>query len=195
MVAIARLAGPEIIRKVKLPPTARHLLDVGGGHAMYSIALCRRYAQLSATVFDSPQALQAARANIDAAKLHDRMRVQAGDFLHDQLGSGYDVALLFNIMHGFLPEQNITLLRNVAGALNAGGLVIIAEQVAGKAPGPTSAALARMLGLSYFHLLGGQIFTYDEIVRWLTVAGFTNPRRISLLKSPGNSLMLATKES
>jgi len=195
MVAAARLVGPEIVRKVKLPPTARRLLDVGGGHAVYSIALCRRYAQLSATVFDSPQALKAARANIDAASLQDRICVREGDFLRDELGSGYDVALLFNIVHGFSPEQNVALLRKVAAALNGGGVIVIAEQVAGEAPGPTADALTRMLGLSYFHLLGGQIFSYDEIVRWLTIAGFTHARRSNLLKAPGNSLIVATKGS
>jgi SAM-dependent methyltransferase len=194
MVAAARLIGPEIVRKVKLPPTARRLLDVGGGHAMYSIALCRRYTHLSATVFDSAEALKVARVNIDAASLQDRIRVHEGDFLRDELGSGYDVALVFNIVHGFSPEQNVALLRSVAAALNAGGVVVIAEQVAGKAPGPTAGAQARLLGLSYFHLLGGQIFRYDEIVGWLTIAGFTNVRRSNLLKAPGTSLIVATKE-
>ena len=194
MVAAARLVGPEIVRNIKLPVTARRLLDVGGGHAMYSIALCRRYPHLSATVFDSAEALSVARANINAARLQKRIRVHEGDFLRDDLGCGYDVALVFNIVHGFSPEQNVALLRSVAAALNRGGLVVIVEQVAGKAPGPTADALARMLGLSYFHLLGGQIFRYEEIVGWLMSAGFSNARRSHLLKAPGNSLIVATKE-
>jgi SAM-dependent methyltransferase len=193
MIAAARLIGPEIVRKLKMSATARRLLDVGGDHAMYSIALCRRYPQLSATVFDSRQALQAAQASIAATNIGDRVAVQEGDFRTDAFPAGYDVALLFNIVHGFSAEQNTALLRKVADALNPGGLVVIAEQLAGKAPGPASKAIAQVLGLSYFHLLGGQIYAFDDIAGWLGVAGFTNPRRINLLKAPGNSLVLATK--
>ncbi len=55
---------------------------------MYSIALCRKYPQLSAVVFDSPQALATGRANIDRAELADRVAVQTGNFFRDELGGG-----------------------------------------------------------------------------------------------------------
>ena len=193
MVTIAHLTGGEIVRKLKLPATARRVLDVGGGHAMYSIALCRRYPRLSATVFDSPEALKTAEATVAAANMRSRITLRPGNFLQDDLGSRYDVALLFNIVHGFSAGQNTELLRKVAAALNAGGLVAIVEQVAGKAPGPATRASMEMLSLSYFHLLGGQIYTFEDIAGWLRAAGFGNPRRINLLKSPGTSLILGTK--
>src|SRR5262245_42300285 len=41
MVAAARLIADEIVAKIRLPATAQRLLDVGGGHGTYSIALCR----------------------------------------------------------------------------------------------------------------------------------------------------------
>jgi hypothetical protein len=41
---------------------------------LYSIAICRRSPQLAATIFDAPQALQTARANIAAENLSDRMQ-------------------------------------------------------------------------------------------------------------------------
>ncbi len=148
---------------------------------------------LSATIFDSREALKAARECIAAAHMGERIAVQEGDFLHDTLPTGYDVALIFNIVHGFSPEQNTDLLRKVAAALNPGGLVVIAEQLAGKAPGPMLQAAAQILGLAYFHLLDGQIYAFDDIAGWLGAAGFANPRRINLLKAPGNSLVLATK--
>ena len=97
------------------------------------------------------------------------------------------------LVHGFEGEQNAALLRKAASALNPGGLVAVVEQVTGKAPSPTSRAFARLLGLSYFHLLGGRIFSFEEIAGWLEDAGFQNRRRINLLKAPGNSLILGTK--
>ncbi len=195
MVATSRLLGDEISRKLKLPSQARRLLDVGGGHGAYSIALCRRHPQLTATVFDLPEALKAARENVAAEGLEDRIELREGDFLTQGLPTGYDVALLFNIVHGFEAEQNAALLQNVAVALGPGGLVALVEQVTGKAPSPTSRAFAQLLGLSYFHLLGGRIFSFEEIAGWLTAAGFENPRKINLLRAPGNTLILGTKAS
>jgi hypothetical protein len=80
MMAIARMAADEVVGKVKLPPAARRLLDVGGGHGLYSIKFCRRYPDLSATVFNVPQALELARETIAAEGMGDRVTVQEGDF-------------------------------------------------------------------------------------------------------------------
>ena len=193
MVAIARMAADDVVAKVKLPATARRLLDVGGGHGLYSIKFCRRYPQLSATVFDWPQALEVAREVITAEGMGDRVSVQEGDFWIDELGNGYDVALLFNIVHAYLPDKNTELVRKVAGALNPGGLIVILDQLTGKALGPTAKAMSRLQGLTLFNATGGQSYAFEEIGGWLTNAGFTKPRRINLLKSPGNGLVLGTK--
>lgn len=195
MVAIAHLNATEIISKLQLPPTARRVVDIGGGHAMYSVALCRRYPQLTTTVIDSPEALKVAQETVAAEQMNDRITLRAGDFLHDDLGTGYDVALLFNIVHGLDASQNRVLVQKVADALVAGGQIAIVEQLADKAPGPTTRAVGHLLGLSYFHLLGGQIYKFDEVVSWLRMAGFTQPQRKNLLKSGSGSLILVTKGS
>ncbi|HLG16187.1 MAG TPA: methyltransferase [Blastocatellia bacterium] len=193
MIAVARMAADEAVARVKLPATARRLLDVGGGHGLYSVKFCRRYPHLSATVFDLPQALEVARGVIAAEGMAGRVAVREGDLLMDDLGTGYDVALLFNVIHIYSADENTALLRKVSGALNQGGLIVIMEQIAGKVFGSTARALARLQGLSFFNDLGGQTYTFEEISSWLTKAGFTNPRRISLRKTPGLGLSMATK--
>lgn len=193
MIVLARMAADQIAARVRLPKTARRLLDVGGGHGLYSITLCRRYPQLSATVFDLPQALEAARETIAAENMARRVEVRAGDFWKDDLGDRYDVALLFNIIHGNLPAKNTELLRRVASALNPGGLVVILDQLTGKVFGTTARAFAALMGLNLFNLAGGQTYGFEEIAGWFKAVGFTNPRHIRLLKSPGNSLVLGTK--
>jgi hypothetical protein len=148
---------------------------------------------LSATVFDWPQALEVAREVIAAEEMGDRVSLQEGDFWVNDLGANYDAALLFNIVHAYLPDKNVALLRKVAGALSPGGLVVILDQIAGKAPGPTAEAVARLNGLNLFNAIGGQTYAFDEIAGWLRAAGFTNPRRINLFRSPGQGLVLGTK--
>jgi cyclopropane fatty-acyl-phospholipid synthase-like methyltransferase len=193
MIAGARVTADEVVAKAKLPPTARRLLDIGGGHGLYSIKFCRRYPDLSATVFDAPQALEVAGETIAAEKIGDRVRFQEGDFWIDDLGTGHDVALLFNVIHIYSPDENTDLLRKVVGALNQGGLIVIMEQITSKVSGSTANALARLQGLNFFNDLGAQTYGFDEIAGWLTKVGFSNARRINLRKTPGFSLVLGTK--
>jgi len=193
MLAVARMSADDVVAKVKLPPGARRLLDVGGGHGLYSIRFCRRHPGLMATVFDLPQALDAARQTIVAERMTDRVSVQRGNFAHDDLGSGYDVVLLFNILHAWQPEQNVALLHKVAAALGPGGLVVVLGQLPGKAMGPVAEAVARLQALNMFNAEAAQAYAFEDIAGWLAAAGFAGARRIRLRKSPGFALMLATK--
>jgi len=193
MLAMARMVADDVVSKVKLAPSARRLIDVGGGHGLYSIKFCRRYPALSATVFDWPKSLEVARETIDAEKMSERVEVQEGDFWIDDLGTAYDIALIFNIVHGFSPEKNTMLFRKVASALNLAGQIVIMDQLAGKVSGPTAKAVTSLQGLNLFNEVGGQTYSPDEITQWLITAGFTSIRRINLNKTPGFGLLQGSK--
>ena len=193
MMAAARITADEVVARVKLPATAYRLLDVGGGHGLYSVRFCQRYPKLSATIIDLPEALKVAREMIAAERMGDRVNVREGDFWVDDVGAGYDVALLFNVIHAYLPEKNVDLLRKMSGVLNEGGLIVIMEQLTGKVFGSTARALARLQALNFFNDLGGQTYSFNDIASWLTESGFTKPRRITLRKMPGFSLVLGKK--
>jgi SAM-dependent methyltransferase len=174
LAAFARLYGEGIAHSIPVPSRPCRLLDVGGGHAAYSIALCQKYPQLTAVILDGAQALSVGRQSIEAAHLNERVTVQEGDFVTDPLPRGFDLALIFNILHGFPAEQNRALLGKVKAALNPGGRVVIMDQLVGKSGSPIAETIARVMSLSFFHMVGGQIYTYDEMQRWLTQAGFGN---------------------
>jgi hypothetical protein len=42
MVAITRWIKADVVKQLTLPDKAQRLLDIGGGHALYSIALCQK---------------------------------------------------------------------------------------------------------------------------------------------------------
>jgi hypothetical protein len=190
---IASVAAPEIVKRVPLPAGASRLIDIGGGHGRYAAAFCRAHAGLSAVVFDLPTALQSAEDLLRDADLDGRIQLQAGDFLADQLGSRFDVALLINIVHGLSEDDNRRLIGRVAGALSPGGVIVIAEQFAGRAPGPAVHAIQRLLDLNYHLALGGRTYRFADASRWLTEAGFAPPRRINLRSAPGTSLAVAVR--
>jgi 2-polyprenyl-3-methyl-5-hydroxy-6-metoxy-1,4-benzoquinol methylase len=183
----------EIIKKLKLPTHAQNLLDVGGGHGLYSLAFCRAYPNLSAAVFDLQGAVEVAQLKIDQEKMNDRVSVQAGDFRQDKLGSDYDVILLFNLVHTHLPEDNRRLLQKVANALNPGGMVVILEQFAGKLPGSFAKIFSSVVDVNYFHMVGGKGYTEDELAELLQEAGLTSIQNISLRSLPGNGLVWGIK--
>ncbi|MCZ7571701.1 MAG: class I SAM-dependent methyltransferase [Ardenticatenaceae bacterium] len=192
--ATARLVVEDVAAKIDLPPGGKRVLDVGGGHGLYSIELCRRHPELTATVFDLPGALERARENIRAAGLSDRVSLLAGDYREDDLGHGYDVALLFNVIHAHRPDENLRLLSKIAAALAPNGRVVILDQMGDRAFGPATRAANRLLAMAYFVLLGGQTFTGDEVVSWLRKAGFGVVSRRRLLKAPGSSMITAVRD-
>lgn len=193
MVAIAQIAQGEIVGKLKLPPTARRVLDVGGGHAAYSIALCQRYPQLSATVFDGASVLASGRQQVAQVGLTGRIDFLMGDFLQDELPGEQDVVLLFNILHGCTPEQNGSLLKKAAQALCPGGRVVVVEQLADHQASGGAQAINALLALAYFHLLGGQVYRFSDIRSWMDTAGLRHIQRIALRRTPGSSLIVAER--
>lgn len=191
--AAARLIGDEVVSKAKLPHTARRLLDIGGGHGLFSVKFCQRYPGLSATVFDQPEPLAAARETIATEKIEDKVSAVAGDYWCDDLGSGYDVTLLFNIIHANKPEENIELFRKVSRVLNPRGQVVILEQLAEPTSKNAVGALVQFLGLTFLAVLGGQTYQYEQVAEWLTTAGLSKPKRVKIRRAPGSSLILASK--
>jgi 2-polyprenyl-3-methyl-5-hydroxy-6-metoxy-1,4-benzoquinol methylase len=191
MLAIARMSADDVVAKARLPRHARRLLDVGGGHGLYSVRFCRRHPALTATVFDLPQGLESARRTIAAEGMADRVGMQEGDFTR----SGYDVVLLFNILHSRQPDGNVELLRKVARALDPGGIVVILGQLPGTASSSVGEAVSRLQALNMFNAEAAQAYRFEDIAQWLATAGFAGVRRIRLRKSPGFALVLGTRPS
>ncbi|MFD8559032.1 methyltransferase [Streptosporangium canum] len=164
------------------PDPGRRLLDVGGGHARYSIALCEAHPRLTATIVDLPKALEGGRARIEQAGLAGRVSAVPGDVTEADLGSGHDTALLFNLCHGFDGPDNRALLKRVAAALRPGGTVLVLESFADLPEGtpPAAEAFTRAFSLNLAVTQGGRIYAFDEIAGWLAEAGFGRIERRAL---------------
>ncbi|TYB61510.1 methyltransferase domain-containing protein [Nonomuraea sp. PA05] len=185
--AMAARQAPAAARAVPVPRGARRLLDVGGGHGLFSLALLRRRPRLRATVIDLPDALASAAA-------HPRLTSRAGSFLEDDLGGGYDVVLLFNIVHGLNDEEAGLLLRRVAAALRPGGVVVVGDQFGdSRMPGRASRTLLHLLDLNYLVAVGGRVRGLDEVSVLLRAAGFGRIRHRRPLGSPTTELAIARK--
>ncbi|UCC47376.1 MAG: methyltransferase domain-containing protein [Gemmatimonadota bacterium] len=190
MMSLARLAIPEFARRIQLKQSCRTVLDVGGGHGLYSVALCRKYDSISVTIFDSPYARELAEQNIGAAQMEGRIQFVAGDYFSDDFDSKYDAVMLFNVVHEHTDSENRMLIRKISGSLSDGGSIIIMDVLREKKALRSAELIARTYSLLFFHTVGGQTYSYDEIADWLASCGLSGIRRIDLRRS-GLSLICA----
>jgi hypothetical protein len=105
--------------------TARKMLDLGGGHGLYSIAFTGQNENLKAFVFDLPQVTEHTKKYAEKYRT-DQVDVIPGNFFTDDIGSEYD--MIFSSLNpgGRVPE----LIPKVVYALKKGG-VFVNRQVPG----------------------------------------------------------------
>ncbi len=182
---LAGLSADEIVGALRPPRLPRRLLDIGGAHGAHAAAFCRRYPTLTATVLDLPRVAAIGAELIELAGLSDRIEFRAGDTGQDNLGSGYDIVLLFDLLHHFPGKEAQALLGRAVDALRPGGLIAILEPTRARRP----TQLAALLHLHYFLASRGGVFTQGMLASWLAGAGCGNVRGRSLRRAPGLSLM------
>jgi hypothetical protein len=184
---------PAIAEHLALPEDRPlRVIDVGGCHGAYSMALAQRYPRLQATVFELPRVVPVARRVIAEAGMADRVTVQAGDFQKEELGQGYDLALVFGVLNGEPPVGRPVLIRKVFAALKPGGQIVLRDFVLDPdRAGPPEAAIFALQMLLATE--SGGLDTRTDWDRWLAEAGFLPSQKIELPAWVGSSLTVARK--
>jgi demethylspheroidene O-methyltransferase len=157
-------------------PLARHrrLLDVGGGDGTFLRAVAARAPGLELALFDLPPVAAAARARFAADGL--TVGVSGGSFLDDPLPEGADAISLVRVVHDHDDAAVITLLRAARRALPPGGVLLLAEPMAGTRGAEPMAAYFDL----YLLAMGsGRPRTSGELRAMLRAAGFTRARQVA----------------
>ncbi len=102
------------------------VLDLGGGSGILDLELMKQYPHGSATVFDRPAVIEAARGLL-ADRGAERISLIAGDFNKDPIGQGYDLIIASGILY-FVDIPMSDFIRKIGSSLNDGGRLIITGQ-------------------------------------------------------------------
>ncbi len=156
------------------------MLDVAGGPGTYSIAICQRFPDLEAVVWDLPDTLIITRKLIDQFGMKERIKVQKGDWHKDEFGAGYDCLLLSNVLHGPASQAEVRL-KQARRALQPEGLLIVHDFLMDNdRSGPLPAAL--------FNLWLGA-YTVNELIDVVRRAGFKDVSLIASNPHRGSGLV------
>ncbi|HUL37848.1 MAG TPA: methyltransferase [Thermodesulfobacteriota bacterium] len=172
-VLATRRAG-EIVSAID-PSSSKILLDVGGALGTYTIAFLQAVPEMRATLFDKPEVVELARERLSKAGVLNRVTLVPGDFYHDELPRGHDLAFVSAIIHQNSQEQNLDLFKKVFRSLNRRGRIIIRDHVMEpdriRPKEGAIFAVNMLMGTP-----GGTTYTYEEIKTGLSQAGFIGIR-------------------
>lgn len=184
----------DVVETVDLPEGAERMLDVGGGHGLYTVAFCRKHPALRGSVMDWPIGLEAARETLEEnPDVANRIDLVERDFEKEELPNGYDVAFLGNIVHGVSPEGNRELFQKLSRATTEQGTVVILDQLADVSGSTFARGISSLVGVGLFLFTGGRNYRYDRLRDWLEEAGFPHVSRQDT-QQPGFSLVVARKQ-
>ncbi|MFE0149957.1 methyltransferase [Nonomuraea sp. NPDC059007] len=194
LAGLAGMLAPAVVEAA--PEIGGSLLDIGGGHAIYSIAFCQAAPELTATVVDLPGALTQGRANVEEAGLAERIQLVPGD-LADHIDGSHDAVLLFNVVHGLDPEAGADLVARTARALRPGGVLLVLEPFADPPEGARAhdTALLGGFSLNLAATQGGRLYTFDEVAGWASAAGLSGIERLPLSAPGTDELLVARREA
>ena len=190
--AMAPMAAPaagQLPPLVGAPTEGKYkVLDIAAGHGLYGLAFARHNPEAEVFALDWPAVLEVAKENAGKVGAAGRYSTIEGDAFGADFGEGYDVVLLTNFLHHFDPPTCEMLLRKVHAALKEGGAALTLEFVPNedRVTPPLSAAfsLTMLAGTD-----AGDAYTYPELERMFTNAGFSSSEAHQLQASPQHAIV------
>ncbi|HSQ58584.1 MAG TPA: methyltransferase [Gemmata sp.] len=167
------------------------VLDLASGSGVWGVSLAEKGPTVRVTAVDWPGVIPVTRRVAERHGLGSRFTYVAGDLSDADFGGNHSVATLGHILHSEGIERSRVLLKKTFAALAPGGTIAIAEWLVNEdrsGPPPGLIFAVNML----VNTERGDTFSFAEIARWLTSAGFENPHMLEHLPCP-SPLIFATK--
>jgi O-methyltransferase domain/Dimerisation domain len=181
MTPVAAQTGKLVAQALASKPASK-VLDIAASHGMYGIAVAQRNPAAQITGQDAGPVLTMAVENARKAGIVERYKTLPGSVFEIDLGSGYDLVLLPNFIHGFDTETNVGLMKKIHGAMQPGGRLAIVEYVPNpdRISPPSAGFSLTMLAATK----GGDTYTFAELEEMLRRSGFHDAQLHELSPAP-----------
>ncbi len=175
---IAVLKAGPVLKAVGLKGV-KSALDLGGGPGTYAMEMMRGGVN-NVTLFDAPQTVKIASRFIKKSGVGG-VKFLKGDFLKDDIGRGYDMVFMSNILHSHSAEDCVLLAKKVKASLNPGGRAVIhGFNLEENRTTPVSSAL---FSINMLVNNAGRCYTYSEYKSFLKNAGLNRIKKTVLVDS------------
>ena len=186
MEAAAAVTSKEAVKKIPVSNSATTLLDIGGSHGLYSIALCKKHPGLQSVILDLPPAVEKAKDILKGYNMADRIKHRPGNILTDDIGQGvYDNVLMASVAHHFTIEENLLVAEKVYKALKPGGFFTILEVLRPESITLNNDMLSAVGDFFFAMSSTSGLWSLDEIKQWQLRAGFKHYSKNRFLTIPG----------
>jgi len=191
LATFARYGAKEIVRKVKFDRPPLRMLDVGGGHGVYTMNFLKKYPGLTGDIIDLPEAVPVGKKIVSGEGFTDRVRFIEGDMRNVDWADGYDLILFFNIIHTVEIDEAEALVKKARHALKPGGRLVIldSEHVGDDGDLSLTSGFNELL---FFVINGTRVYPESKIRTWLKESGFNHISKKRLLSMPVAMLMVAS---
>jgi len=160
---LASLKVKDIIKTVGLKGV-KTALDLGGGPGTYSVEMAKRGVKV--TLFDYPETIEIAKKLVEEQKIKG-IHFMSGDFTIDDIGKGYDLIFISQILHAYSGKRNQQILKKCKNALNRQGRIVIQEfSISEDRTHPLQSTLFSVNML--VNTQAGRCYSPKEIKSWLS---------------------------
>lgn len=176
----------EIQKMVKeLPeyPEIRKILDLGCATGLLGLGVIGEREDVYGILYDRPAMEPAIRESIRLSGLEERAVPMTGDYLTDDIGSGYDLVLAIATL-SFVEQEMAGLMKKLYKAMNPGGVLLCySEGIERDGSGPWD----MMLGWLPYNMQGYNLgVKKNEITEAAMAAGFRSAEKRTGIYSTGN---------
>ena len=113
----------EILRSLPEYKNIHKILDLGCGAGCLGIAVIQDVHKRTGVLFDRPDMQPLIEETVKLSNMQESISVKSGDFIKDEIGSGYDLILCSSIML-FAIAGGADFFAKLRKALNPGGVVV-----------------------------------------------------------------------
>ncbi|MDR1483434.1 MAG: hypothetical protein LBT09_01275 [Planctomycetaceae bacterium] len=148
-----------------------NFIDIGGASGTYALAFLQALPKSCGTIFNLPVGIDEAKKRFSGSEFENRVKLVAGDFMQEDLPTGFDFAWVSAIIHQFNNDENLILYRKTFNSLKSGGVIAIRDFVMNNdKTAPIGGLLFEVSML--VELNGGAVYSFGEIKTALESVGF-----------------------